>query len=381
MSKPVRPSRHYGLDWLRIAAFAMLILYHIGMYFVPWPWHINRIEPAAWLAAPMLALNSWRLPLLFVVSGYASAAILTKNDLSLPGFLKGRSARLLIPVLAAIVFIIPPQPWIELVTKSGYSGSLWQFWARDYWSFSSGFGMVLPTWQHLWFVVYLWVYTVVLALGVYFIPRSVRISAHAVADRLLSGVSIVIIPAAFAIVLVLGLGAETVRLDAWVSGWAAHIVFFLSFLFGYYLFAAKDGWHAIKRFWPAALVIAVIAYAALVGVKFAFQGSTEPSWAVHAFAVTRPIHGWATIVALIGIADRFCNYDHPWRATLSEAVFPFYIIHQTIIVIAAYAIASYMFPIPAEFAILLAATVIGCWAFYAVGRRVGWLRPLIGLKR
>lgn len=380
MSHPVGSSRHYGLDWLRIAAFALLIVYHIGMYFLPWPWHINRTEPAAWLAAPMLALNSWRLPLLFVVSGYASAAILVKNNLSLPIFLKQRSVRLLVPVLAAILFIIPPQPWIELVTKSGYSGTFWQFWTGEYWSFSSGFGMFLPTWQHLWFVVYLWAYTAVLAMSICLISRSIRMSAHAIADRFLSGPCIVIIPAALAVTLVLCLGAETVRLDAWVSGWAAHAVFFLSFLFGYYLFAAKDGWRAIKRCWPMALGIAVICYSVLIGVKFAFQGSTEPSWAVYVFAIARPIHGWTTIVALIGIADRFCNHDHPWRATLSEAVFPFYIIHQTIIVIAAYAIADYMFSIPIEFAILLAATMMGCWMFYRVGRRVRWLRPLIGLK-
>src|SRR3546814_15263910 len=64
---------------------------------------------------------------------------------------------------------------------------------------------------------------------------------------------------------------------------------------------------------------------------------------------------------------------------LTEAVFPFYIIHQTVIVVVGYAIVGRGIAPGAEFAILLAATVAGCWGFYLIGREIGWLRPLIGL--
>ena len=65
---------------------------------------------------------------------------------------------------------------------------------------------------------------------------------------------------------------------------------------------------------------------------------------------------------------------------LTEAVFPFYIIHQTIIVGVEGALLPLGLPAVMEFLILLATTVGGCWAFYAVGREIGWLRPLIGLR-
>ena len=67
--------RHYGMDWLRIGAFALLILYHVGMVFVPWGFHVKTAHPMEWVAIPMLATNAWRLMLLFVVSGYASRAL------------------------------------------------------------------------------------------------------------------------------------------------------------------------------------------------------------------------------------------------------------------------------------------------------------------
>lgn len=47
-SKTILTGRQYGLDWLRIGAFALLILYHIGMFLVPWGWHVKAAEPVAW---------------------------------------------------------------------------------------------------------------------------------------------------------------------------------------------------------------------------------------------------------------------------------------------------------------------------------------------
>ncbi|PCD04530.1 hypothetical protein COC42_09815 [Sphingomonas spermidinifaciens] len=65
----VRSGRHYGLDWLRIAAFGLLILYHIGMVFAPWHWVIDTDRSYPELIPPMALLTPWRLSLLFAVSG------------------------------------------------------------------------------------------------------------------------------------------------------------------------------------------------------------------------------------------------------------------------------------------------------------------------
>ena len=94
------------MDWLRIGAFALLILYHIGMFFVPWGWHVKTAQPIEWFALPMLATNAWRLGLLFVVSGYASAALFARSS-GLGGFVRNRTARLLVPLVFGIAVIVP----------------------------------------------------------------------------------------------------------------------------------------------------------------------------------------------------------------------------------------------------------------------------------
>ena len=68
----MRAERHYGLDWLRIAAFALLIVYHVAMVFAPWHWVIKAHHTYLALTLSMALLTPWRLPLLFAVSGYAS---------------------------------------------------------------------------------------------------------------------------------------------------------------------------------------------------------------------------------------------------------------------------------------------------------------------
>ncbi len=378
-------ARHYGMDWLRIAAFALLILYHIGMYFVPWGWHVKIAEPIDWVQMPMLATNSWRLALLFLVSGYASAALFAKLGGS-AGFARSRSARLLIPLIFGIVVVIPPQPWVELVSQHGYPRSLGAFWLHDYFRFGALEGIVLPTWQHLWFVVYLWVYTMLAAAVLALVPGAVRARLADVAARWLGGSrsgawGLLVWPlAVWLLIYALFPGHEETH--ALFDDGPAHLHYLVPFWVGWLLRVRGGLFDAVARCWRPALGLAVAALAVVtVILSLWLSGSQPPEWGRAAFDIAHLVQGWATIVALLGIADHYWNRDHPRRAMLAEAVFPFYIIHQTIIVVVGWYLLQANITALPSFLILLAATVTGCWLFYAIGRSIGWLRPLIGLQR
>ena len=372
--------RHYGMDWLRIGAFALLILYHIGMFFVPWGWHVKTAAPLHWVQLPMLATNAWRLPLLFTVSGFATAAVLGKS-MGMGSFLRDSTARLIVPTQFAAVLIIPPQPWIELVTQHDYAGSLWHFWMGDYFRFGTLDGIVLPTWQHLWFVVYLWTYTLALAAILALTPGAARGSFARFADDLLSGPGLLLIPLAWLAVHMAISGPRAEPTHALIGDWTAHRMYFPAFAFGFFLADAPRTWAAIRRWWKVAGVLAILGYTVVAGILLLWMAGVVPDTELGLpFAAGRLVMGWSAIVALIGLADRFWNRDHPWRRTLTEAVFPFYIIHQTIIVVTGWYLLRFALPPATEFAVLLAATVAGCWLFYFGGREAGWLRPLIGLR-
>lgn len=371
--------RHYGLDWLRIGAFAILILYHVGMVFVPWDFHA-KLPGAWWVAVPMMASNPWRLALLFVVSGYASRALFLRNKVPWR-FARQRTLRLLVPLAFGVAVIVPVQPWVELSLKYGYSHDFWHFWRHDFFRFGRVGPMVLPAWNHLWFVGYLWVYTLVLAALATVLPARARAAIQHAFAAAMRGPALLLVPIAWMILVNFVLfpgGRET---HALFGDWVAHATYFPAFLFGFALACAPATLAGFVQRWRWSAAIAVAAYAMVAGIEIRWPGNTMPAPWGTIFSVARAVEGWAAIAALIGYADRHWNRDHRWRRMLTEAVFPFYIIHQSIIVLGAYLLRGAGLPIWLDAVVLVAATVAGCWAFYLVGRAIGPLRPLIGLRR
>jgi hypothetical protein len=363
------------MDRLRVAAFAILILYHVAMVFAPWNFHVKSTHISPYATVPMLAVNAWRLTLLFVVSGFASRALFRRQR-SAGAFVRDRSWRLLVPLAFGVIVVVPPQAWVELVTKHGYAGGFLSFWARDYFSMRTVTGVSLPAWNHLWFVGYLWVYTVGLA-ALAVLVRSAGIGRDF--DRVFGGAGVVLIPLAWLVGVHawwFPMAGETHDL---VTDALAHASYLPAFGFGFGLAGSPAAMRAIGRWWPVGMVLAVAGYAYIAAVEVRVLPARGPSF----YAIYGTAHAaqqWGAVVALIGIADRWWR-DRPIRATLIEGVFPFYIAHQTIIVVVMYALLGAGLPGWAEAAILVAATLAGSAAFYLVGRRIGPLRPLIGLRR
>lgn len=378
MQTPV--ARHYGMDWLRIGAFVLLILYHIGMFFVPWGWHVKADPVVERATIPMLFTNGWRLSLLFVVSGYASAAMVTKRP-ALGAFIRNRSARLLVPLVFGMAVIVPLQPWIELVGQHGYSEGFLHFWLHDYFRFEALEGIVLPTWQHLWFVAYLWPYTILLA-ALLTLPPSFREAAGKVFAWVFSRpILLVFVPVLWLAARPFWLWPGVEDTHALVDDVPAHWVYFPAFLFGFALLRADPVWQAVRRIWPSALVVGLVTYALIASLEYAYPGDARaPELLVRLFVLARVVNAWTMILALLGIADRFWNRDHRWRATLNEGVFPLYIIHQTLIVVVAWGCLQMGLGNGVSFLVLLVATFSGCWLFYRLGREVPALRLLIGLR-
>ena len=373
-----RVNRHYGLDWLRIAAFGLLILYHIGMVFAPWGWVIKTNHHYPALIAPMALLTPWRLALLFAVSGYASWHLFAKSG-SAGGFLRSRNVRLLAPLAFGMAVLVPAEMWVRVMEK-GYPHGYLHFWMQDYWRWGEFRGRQFPSWEHLWFVAYLWAYTAILAAvlawrrGWFDSVVAVMVAWLAKGWRLLWAPALLLILAKLALLFVVEEEHGLFR------DWAGHAQYVPMFLFGFVLAGAPQLWPPLQRISKAALAIAAVAGAIVVTVELNFPGETvPPRWVMAGERAAQVAMAWTMTAALFVLADRFWNRDHRWRRSIAEAVFPFYLIHQPAIVL----ITWYSLPLKldpwTEFAMLLTGTAAACAAFYLVGREIGWLRPLIGL--
>lgn len=372
--------RHYGMDWLRIGAFQLLILYHVGMAFVPWGFSIKMTAPIWWTVVPMFLTNPWRLSLLFAVSGFASAALLERST-GLGAFVRSRFARLGIPLLFGVAVIVTPQPWVELVTQHGYNHGFGYFLAHDYYRPQQLDGVFMPTYMHLWFVVYLLVYTLVWG-ALLTLPKAWIAGVKTMAERVLAGPALLPfgIAAFFLIHNFVSPGwADTHLL---INDWSAHLDYFGAFLFGVLLRHSHAVRANVARWWKVAGIAAILGWAYLAWAELSYPGDMRMSYALGLlYRISRSTEAWGAIVALVGIAETHWNRDSKWRPMLAEAVFPFYIIHQTIILVVGYWLLSTATNGVERFLIMVAATFAGCWAFYLIGRSIEPLRPLIGLKR
>ena len=124
------PRRH-DLDALRVLALVSLIAYHCAMLYVAeWDWHLKSVYLQEWLQWPMLAMNRWRMGLLFMVSGLAIGLY---RPFRQPGrFAWERTLRLLVPLLFGMFCTVPIQAYCQGVTNGtiepGYGAFLWRYW-------------------------------------------------------------------------------------------------------------------------------------------------------------------------------------------------------------------------------------------------------------
>jgi len=376
----VSAERHFGLDWLRIGAFGLLIFYHIGMFFAPGDWPVkvpNPIEAVSW---PMLAIQPWRMPLLFMVSGYASHILMRKSGGTAP-FLSARTYRLMVPFLFGMMFIVPPQAWIALVGHHSYSQSFSYFVTNDWLRFGPVNGVVMPDVEHLWFLPYLWAYTVALSAAILIAPEALQVRMHQLLDWLGRERRLLWAPLAPLMVVRVALLFTVPERHGLLHDWVSDALYVPAFLLGFALAGRPTLWESVMRCRKVAAMLAILAYLVILAVELRFpDGAIARPHLVQALQrEAMVVMAWSMIVVLLGIAHRHLNRDHPSRRWLGDAVFSFYLVHQTIIVVAGWWIRDAGLSPAAMFLILTLTTFGGCWLFYALGRRIGPLRPFIGL--
>jgi len=363
------PSRRFFLDWLRIAAFGLLVPYHVGMYYGTWDWHVKSPFASPAIEPLMRMANPWRMPLLFFVSGAATAFMLARAGAT-GALLRERAARLLKPLLLGMLVVVPPQTFFEVRQKHGYEGSFASF-MRLYLSGADAFCgpggcLAMPTWNHLWFLPYLLTYTALLWLVLRRWPGALDAAADA-ASRPARGAALLGVP-------IVAFAAERWALrdafpitHALLGDWHAHVIYGSAFVLGA-VAARADRWERFESLrWPA-LVATALGGLALV------SGAPDAVRTIGAAAML-----WGGIVAAVGFARRHWDRDGRWRVVLTEAVFPLYLLHQTVIIVVAMGLAGWR-PSPALESPVLIAAAFGVPALaYLLVRRIPVLRPWFGL--
>lgn len=373
-------NRRHDLDALRAIAFASLILYHVAMLYVAeWDWHLKSAYTTKSLHLPMIFVNRWRMDLIFLISGAATFFMMQRSDLG--AFVRQRVRRILLPLAFAMIVVIPVQPYCQGVANGLVEPGFMRFLARYFtgyeWPPKAFDGWQHGyTWNHLWYLPYLLAYTLVLT-ALQPLLRSRGGEALRAWFVGLRGWRLLAYPAVPLFIAAIALLHRFPATHALWDDWYNHATYFTVFLFGWWL-ASSAMWSELARLRKVSLALAFVTFIAYYAVR-----TGDPSTALRAFILAlRSLYVWLALAAILGWGHAYLNRPFRWLPFATEAVYPWYILHQSLIVLVAYwLVPRHVGPI-AEPLLVLAATIAGCWALHVgIIRRIDWLAKCFGIAR
>lgn len=367
--------RRYDLDWLRVIVFALLIFYHVGMFFVPWDFHIKNNVIYDWLRWPMLFLNQWRLPILFVISGMGTYYALSYRNLG--QFSWERFKRLGIPLVFGMLLIVPPQVYFERLAYNQFTGSYLDYLTTIAYSGVYPEGNI--SWHHLWFLPYLLLFSLVLGPLFIYLKRNNTKLVQWLSKKITTpiGFYVFVIPLYFSEALIEPFFPITHGL---IDDWFTIVSNGTLFLFGFLLISTGNVyWQNLKRVKRLALITGCVAFALQLGIWIFLEDSIYVHFTE---AFIKVVNLWSWILVLFAYAAQYLNKPSKMLAYANRAVYPFYILHQTVMIGIAYYIMDLNWGFIPKFLVLVGGTFGVCWLIYdLIILKIPLLHPLFGLKK
>ena len=382
----LQDDRRYDIDWLRSLAFILLIFYHIGQFYVAdWGWHVKSAYQSEFLKNIMLLVNQWRMPLIFLISGVALSLVEPKiNNMQL---LKIRFVRVFVPLVFGMYLIVPPQLFFELIQNENFAGSYWEFFSfyidpsTQMYPQKQYSPLGLLTWNHLWYLAYLWHYTLLYLL---LKPILVRINWNLFTSKI-PGWLIVVFLSCLLSLYTMYLEPLYPKTHALFGDWYNHAYSLTFFLAGYVLAKSTDAWDKIiqnRRIW---LVMSVIGYVVIV-CRFNRIMGFDIDYAESSDIVKFALHSlWSFnklfwILMIIGYAGHYLNKASLVLSYINEAILPWYILHQSIIIIVAMSLAEFSLGGFWEPVLIILFTIGICGVSYELIKRIKLTRFIFGMK-
>lgn len=320
----IEKKRRYDLDWLRVIAILAVYLHHIGMPFNGDKFHIMNSESSKLLDDVMVFFEQFRLPLLFLISGTGTMFAFSKRTWL--QFLKERSTRLVIPLIFGVLFIVPPQTYYEFINT--YSSYIDVYKSG---SFET---------NHLWFIENLFVMSIVLIPLILLLKSSKSDRLINLLDEITSkkyGILVWVVPLIIITILLKKLNPSDSKDITNLSSTFYYGYFFIS---GMLFTSSKNSWNHLRlhrKFNFIAFVVSAIlfyTYYLLPSDYVSSHLSINSRWSI--WYLVCALVSWTLVTTLLGYGQVWFNKKSTLLKKCNEAIYPFYILHQTIIIILGY---------------------------------------------
>lgn len=305
--------------------------FHTGMMFTFWEFHIKNNSSSLIIHLQSAFMNTWHMPLFFFLSG--ASVWYALGHRSTGEYIGERLHRLMIPLAFGMLVIIPPQVYMERLFRFQFQGSFFRFYPHI-------FNGIYPTgnwsWHHLWFLFYLFLHSLIaLPLFLYLRSNHGSLIHKKISDFFSKPLTIYLLVIPFIIVQI-AVGRSWPNGDQNLIGDLDNFfLHLLVFIYGYFFCFSAIFWKTVQKNLWINIIGGVISFS--LGV-YIYETIGEGYLESHpiAGASMLALHGvvfWFWLLAILGLGKRFLNFSSRLLKYATEAALPFYILHQTIIII------------------------------------------------
>lgn len=344
-------NRRYDIDWLRVIAIGLLLIYHVAIAFQPWGIMIGFItnkEPWMSLWTPMMMLNIWRIPLLFFVSGMG--VYFAMQHRSWGALVGERAKRILLPFVFGMFAIVPIANYI------------WQRYNGFEISYAFHPG-------HLWFLGNIFIYVLLLAPLFYLLKRKPDSKfVRALQSMLATPLGLIPVVGVFVAEAMI---IKPYPYELYVLTPHGFFLGFFAFFFGFCFVLAGDAfWRMLVSWRWLFLTIAAV----LCVIRIGHLGMNVPYYLL-------VIESQCWILTMLAFAKKHLNRPGRVLNYLSGAAYPVYIVHMIWLMLGSALVFPVTLAVEVKFAILLLITFAGCVITYELIRRIPGVRMLFGIAR
>ena len=376
-SPATKPQRLYYIDWLRLVAVFLLFFFHTARIFDPMEnFYVQNDHLSSVLYYMFIAsIGPWQMSLFFLLAGASTYYALRKR--SGGEYSRERFKRLLIPFVFGVLVLIPPQSYLGLLNHSDYAKSFFT-WFPNFFHLQTddidGYFLGGHTWGHLWFILHLFVYSLIaLPLLLYFNRESGQRWAKRVVGTLTKPIVLLLL---FPLLLVLiGEFPEIV---------GGNPLFYITFFIcGFILMSDPRFIDTVDKRKLILLLLGVVPFAGIIIVSATNSWPVDmPGWANDILdGYVDGFVPWYVILAMLAYGRRLLNFTNRFLKYFAEGAYPLYILHQTVIVIIGFFVVQWGFGVGAKYAIIVALSFAGSVLVYDIlVKRTKITRFLFGMK-
>lgn len=379
---PTGQQRLYCLDWLRVFAILMVFIFHNTHFFDFVDWIVKNDTESTGMMVLFLLIHFWSMPLFFLLAGAGTKFALDYK--SGKEYMIERIKRLLIPLIVGMLLLAPPQGYVENLSKFKFDGSFLAYYPHFFkdLSYSLSLEAFGNNTYHLWFLGFLFTFSVfALPLFNYFksnLAQKIISKVASFCDK--KGMIFL-----FALpVLVSHLVLRVSFPD--YSSWADFFYWLIYFIYGYVLFSHIKFIQAIKRHCKAAFGVGIACLLIVLFMLYfsnGIAGFQFPDYSIQSlvFMIIYSLLTWSWIIFILSAGFKFLNFNNKFLKYSSEAVFPFYLLHQTIILVIGFYVVQWDMGIAPKFLTISSLSLITTIGIYDLFiKKVNFVRFLFGMK-